>query len=285
MQKFLLKLFSSIPLGILYGFSKPIYYFLFYILRFRRSIVEKNIKNSFPDLSEIERKKLIKKHYLNFIDVAVEILKSISISPHELSKHVQFKNTHLLEEALNNNQTVMLSLAHHCNQEWALLAMTQVLQFPLDGIYKPLHIKWLNDLAIESRSKFNTTLIPAKTCVTELIKRAKQTRIIAIAADQAPRRRDEAYWTEFMNQQTPFYLGLEKIAKLFKYPVFFMELERNSRGQYIASFKKIAEPPYEKSTHEISESFVRAVEEQINAHPEDWLWIHKRWKKTKSIYE
>ena len=285
MNKFLLKKISSLPLGVLYSFSKPIYFLAFHIIRFRRSIVENNIKNSFPNLSDTERKELIKSHYNNYIDVSLEILKSISISSEELEKHVKFENTHLVEEALSNNQTILLSLAHHCNQEWALLAMTQTLKFPLDGIYKPLHISWLNELAIESRSKFNTTLIPAKTCVTELIKRAKQTRIIAIAADQAPRRRDEAYWTSFLNQQTPFYLGLEKIAMLFKYPVFFMELKREGRGQYIASFKELSKPPYEKISHQISEKYVNCVEKQILESPEDWLWIHKRWKKAKSVYD
>ena len=129
------------------------------------------------------------------------------------------------------------------------------------------------------------TLTPAKTCITDLIKRAKQTRIIAIAPDQAPRRRDDAYWTTFLYQETPFYLGLEKIATLFKYPVFFMDLERTSRGHYQATFKPLCAPPYEKGSPLISKTYVKAVEEQILRQPEDWLWIHKRWKKEKSLYD
>ena len=84
MNKFLLKKISSLPLGVLYIFSKPIFFILFHIIRFRRSIVENNIKNSFPELSNAERKKLIKSHYVNLIDVSLEILKSISISIEEL---------------------------------------------------------------------------------------------------------------------------------------------------------------------------------------------------------
>jgi len=270
---------------VLYGFSKPVYFLLFYLIRFRRTIVEQNIKNSFPELNEKEQHEIIKKHYANFVEIAIEILKSISISPQELATHVRFENAELLEDVLKSDQTIMLSLAHHCNQEWALLAMTQNLKFPLDGIYKPLHIEWLNELAIESRSKFNTTLIPAKTCVTDLIKRARQTRIIAIAADQAPRRRDDAFWIDFLNQPTPFYTGLEKIATLFKYPVFFMQLKRESRGQYVATFKQIATPPYEKDSEEITKRFAHEIEKQISEQPENWLWIHKRWKKAKSVYD
>ncbi len=285
MKKQLVKSIAALPMPILYALSKPLYFLLFYIVRLKRDIAEKNISASFPNMSKQEHMKLIKNHYKNFSDVILEITKSISINPTQLSKHVEFKNSHLIEEALKQEKPILLALAHHCNQEWAILAASQHFNTPIDGIYKPLHIKWLDELAYESRSRFNITLIPAKTCITDLIKRAKQTRIIAIATDQAPRRRDEAYWTTFMNQDTPFYLGLEKIAALFKYQVFFMELERTSRGRYQANFKHISSPPYEKDSHTITERYARAVEEQIFKRPQDWLWIHKRWKKKKSLYD
>ena len=236
-------------------------------------------------MDSIEQQKLLKRHYLNFCEVVLEITKSISIQPSQLSNHVSFTNTHIITHALEQGQTILLALAHQCNQEWAMLAASRQLNFPIDGIYKPLHLKWLNELAFESRSRFNITLIPAKTCVTDLIKRANQTRIIVIAADQAPRRRDEAYWATFMHQETPFYLGLEKIAILFKYPVFFMQVERLSRGKYQASFKPLANPPYDKDSHMLSRHYVQAVEEQILKQPQDWLWVHRRWKKKKSLYD
>ncbi len=283
MRKFTLKCIAAIPLPILYGLSWSLYILLFYIVRFRRDIAENNIRNSFPKLSKHEHRALLKLHYRNYCDVILEILKTTNLKPEQLKQWVSFKNSEIIEKPLEKNQTIILSLAHQCNLEWATLAASLHTAYPIDGIYKPLHQKWLDELTLESRSKFDITLIPAKTCVTDLIKRAKQTRIIAIAPDQAPRRRDEAYWATFLNQETPFYLGLEKIATLFKYPVFFMQLERTSRGKYQATFKQLAQPPYDKESSLISKSYVQAVEEQILQHPQDWLWIHKRWKKKKSL--
>ena len=285
MRTLILKSFAALPLPVLYSFSWPLYILLFYIIRFRRKIAEQNIINSFPDLDKRDHQALLKQHYRNFCDVILEVIKTIHISPEQLLNHVEFKNSEIIENVLKNDQTVVLALAHHCNQEWAMLAASQHFNYPIDGIYKPLHQKWLNELALESRSKSNITLTPAKTCITDLIKRAKLTRMIAIAPDQAPRRRDDAYWTTFLHQDTPFYLGLEKIATLFKYPVFFMQLERTGRGQYIATFKQLAHPPYEKDSMLIASKYVKAVEEQIIKQPQDWLWIHKRWKKKKSLYD
>ena len=285
MRKLTLKCIAAIPLPILYSLSWPLYILLFYIVRFRRNVAENNIRNSFPKLSKHEHRVLLKHHYRNYCDVILETLKTINLKPEQLNERISFKNSEIIEKPLEENQTIILSLAHHCNLEWATLAASQHFAYPIDGIYKPLHQKWLNQLMLESRSKFDITLIPAKTCVTDLIKRAKQTRIIAIAPDQAPRRRDEAYWTTFLNQETPFYLGLEKIATLFKYPVFFMQVERIGRGRYQATFKQLAQPPYDKESSLVSELYAQAVEEQILQQPQDWLWIHKRWKKKKSLYD
>ncbi len=285
MRKFTLKCIAAIPLPILYSVSRPLYFLLYYIVRYRRNIAENNIRNSFPELNDSEAKALLKLHYRNFCDVIIEMLKTVNLKPEELNNHVNFKNSKVLEESLKSGQTIILALAHQCNMEWATIATCQQLNFPMDGIYKPLHQKWLNELTLESRSRYGITLLPAKTCITDLIKRAKQTRIIAIAPDQAPRRRDDAYWTTFLNQETPFYLGLEKIATLFKYPVFFMDVERTGRGQYLATFKQLTDPPYEKESSLVSKTYVEAVENQILKQPQDWLWIHKRWKKKKSLYE
>ena len=285
MQKLIIKPIAAIPLPILYCFSWPLYIFLFYIIRFKRKIAEKNIDNSFPNLNTAEKKTVLKKHYKNYSEVFFEIIHSIHMAPEKLLDHVSFENCDEIETYLQQDQTVLLTLAHQSNLEWAILAANQKLDFPLDNIYKPLHTKWADELVLESSKRFNITLTPAKTCVTELIKRAKLTRIVAITPDQAPRRRDDAYWTTFLNQETPFYLGLEKIATLFKYPVFFMSFERIARGKYKAKFNLLCTPPYEKDSNIVLKKYVHAVEQQILQQPHDWLWTHKRWKKKKSVYE
>ena len=270
---------------VLYGLSRPLYLLLFYILRFRKKTAEDNIRNSFPEFDVPERTALLKNHYRRLCETALEITRSLAMPPSKLEQHVSFTNLAVIQQALQHNQTVLLAMAHHCNPVWAVLAAGQQLGTPVDSIYKPPHLAWLDNLTLKSLSRFNITPVPAKTCVTDLIRRSANTRAIAIVADQAPKRSDQAYWTRFMHQDTPFYLGLEKIAQLFRYPVFFMDLKRVSRGRYEASFRQLATPPYDKHSHVISESFARAVENQILQSPQDWLWTHRRWKRIKSLYD
>ena len=77
-------------------------------------------------MNESEQKKLLKQHYRNFSEISIEIIKSISMQPSELLKHVSFENSELLEQALQQKQTIVLALAHHCNQEWAMLPLPSI---------------------------------------------------------------------------------------------------------------------------------------------------------------
>ena len=284
LSKSLLKLLSALPMSWLYGLSGPFYLLLFYILRFRKKIAKDNVRRAFPDMHPAQQTALVRDFYKNLSDVALEITRSLSMPPSELQRCVTFTNLELILQPLKRNQTILLASAHHCNPVWAILALGQHLETPLDGIYKPLHLAWMDELVLESLSRFNLTPVPAKTCTAELIRQAANIRAIAIVADQVPRRRDKAYWTTFLHQDTPFYLGLEKIASMFKYPVYFMSQKRTGRGRYEASFQELALPPYEKDSHFISEHYARAVERQILQSPADWLWTHRRWKRKRPLY-
>ena len=285
MSKSLLKTVSVLPMSLLYRLSGPFYLLLFYILRFRKKIARDNIRRSFKDMGKTWQSRVLKKHYRNLCHVTLEIARSLAMPPADLERRVRFTNLEVIREPLRNNQPVLLAMAHHCNPVWAILALGQHLDKPVEGIYQPLHVDWLNELTLESLSRFNITPLPARTCTAQLIRRATDPRAIAIVADQAPRGRDKAYWTNFLHQDTPFYLGLEMIAKMFRYPVYFMALKRTKRGRYEASFLELASPPYEKDSHLISEHYARAVERQVLEAPQDWLWTHRRWKKKKSLYD
>ena len=285
MSKSLLKTLSVLPMSWLYRLSGPFYLLLFYIFRFRKKIARDNIRRSFKDMGPTWQSRVLKKHYRNLCDITLEIARSLAMPPAELERRVSFTNLEVIREPLRNNQPVLLATAHHCNPVWAILALGQHLDKPVEGIYQPLHVDWLNELTLESLSRFNVTPLPARTCTAQLIRRATDPRAIAIVADQAPRGRDKAYWTNFLHQDTPFYLGLEMIAKMFRYPVYFMALKRTKRGRYEASFLELASPPYEKDSHLICEHYARAVETQVLESPQDWLWTHRRWKKKKSLYD
>jgi KDO2-lipid IV(A) lauroyltransferase len=280
----LLKILSRLPLPALYVGAFPLYLLIYYVLRLRKHVVYTNLSNAFPDKRPQEIKKLAKNFYRNYSDVVVEMIKAITIDAEELDRRITITNQQEVEEFLNSGQSVIVMMAHHCNLEWLMLACCIKLNHPMDAVYKPLHNKYLDKLMLESRSRFGGHPISAKNTLQEIIKRKDMVRCFAIAPDQTPRAGDDKHWTQFLNQDTAFFIGVEKLARLTKYPVLFLGMKRITRGIYEASIKPLAVPPYTEPLETITQHYAQAVETQILSSPSDWLWSHKRWKHKKPIY-
>ena len=103
-----------------------------------------------------------------------------------------------------------------------------------------------------------------------------------IAGDQTPTDTEINYWTPFLNQETPVFLGTEKISKIMDLPVIFFDNQRVKRGFYEVELKLITDKPKETAEYEITEAHVRLLESTINNHPDNWLWSHRRWKHKRS---
>ena len=280
-----IKFLSILPLPILYGLSWIAYIFLFYILAVRKNLTLQNLEKSFVNLSDTERLQIAKNHYKSTCMVIAETIKAINLSKEQIKQRVQFKNLDLLDQYLSNNQSIIIVTAHFCNFEWALLACAQHSNYPVDIIYRTQRVPWLEKLFFDLRSQFGITPLPMETCITDSVKRAKITRVIAMAADQSPKQNDTPYWQIFLNRDTAFHTGTEKIAKAFKYPILFMSLKRQQKGYYEASFKILAEPPYTLAPNEIMQRYIRELETLVKDSPKDWLWSYRRWKMIKPVYD
>jgi KDO2-lipid IV(A) lauroyltransferase len=87
-----------------------------------------------------------------------------------------------------------------------------------------------------------------------------------------------------LGRDTAFFTGPEKLARLLKAPLVFAHMQRVRRGYYRVRFEVLAIPPYPQPDGELMERYIRALETQIRAAPQDWVWVYKRWKYRKSVY-
>lgn len=114
----------------------------------------------------------------------------------------------------------------------------------------------------------------------EIIKLRRDNKRVAVGmiTDQSPNINEAHYWTTFLNQDTGFMDGAERIAKLMDFPVFYCELKKQDRGYCNVQFDLITETPKETADGEITELFARRLEQTIYREPAYWFWSHKRWK-------
>jgi Kdo2-lipid IVA lauroyltransferase/acyltransferase len=280
----MIKLLSRVPMRALYALSNFLYWLAFYVVRHRRQVIREQLAKVFPDSTDAERELVHKQFLRNFCDVLVEVLKSASMSEDDMRAHVQVMNLDAARRYLDAGQSVMLVTSHLCNWEWLLHGVTLHLGYPLDAAYKPLHDQWAERLMLKVRSRFGARLVPAKELLADFLRRRGVVRAVAMNADQAPVSTDKRYWTQFLGQDTAFYVGAEQIARATRLPMLYLVMRRVRRGFYQVELKPLWDGREITEPNTVTERYARACEIDVLASPADWLWSYRRWRLKKPLY-
>lgn len=278
------RLLSHVPFTLLYLLADFLGWLAFRVFPYRDEVVRANLSQCFPELDESGMRDIRRRYYGGFAHVLVEVIKSATLSGAKIRRRVRIVGIEQPRALLAQGQSVLLAAAHQCNWEWMLLALSLELGFPLDAAYKPLVDSWAEREMKKVRSRFGSRLIPAKDLLADIIKRGKVARAVAMVADQEPTTSEHKHWTRFLNRDTAFYMGPEEIARVTRFPVFFIGMKRTARGFYELRFVPLSSPEESLKPGELTERYVRLVEQQIREAPPDWPWSHKRWKLKKSLY-
>jgi KDO2-lipid IV(A) lauroyltransferase len=281
-MRLLLRALALLPLPILYALGDGLHFLVFHVVRWRVPLARRNLEGAFPGMPAAERERILRDSYRNLARTLMEAIWGYRASGGALLARVAYENAEVIEAYKAARVSLVLMTAHTCNWEWLLLASGERFAFPIDAIYKPLALKGVDRYVRDARSRFGGHPIPFKDFLFELMRRAHQPRAYAMVADQTPTKKMPKYWTRFLNRDTAFYLGPEKIARYLDAPVLYVEMTRVGRGYYSVRFHVLAEPPYDDdSGPAIAEAYARGLEATIRARPADWLWIHNKWKYAK----
>jgi len=278
----LFKLISWLPFWLLYLISDMMAFFAENVFRYRRAVILKNLRNSFPDKSEDELKKIKSIYYRNLTDVALETFKLLSISKEEFTNRIKILNVEKVNNLYEKNISVIATTSHLCNWEWMLAICAVHFKPSIDAVYQKIKNRFFEKLMLGIRSRFGSIPVEKNLVFRESLKKRNTPHVIALVADQSPPRSDEqVIWTPFLNQDTAFYAGMARLAKSFKWPIIFGEMRRLDRGYYEMEFKDICDAPEDYTDEQIINKYAEMVEQSIRKNPESWLWSHNRWKRTR----
>lgn len=276
----LLYFISILPFPVLYFFSDILYLILFYILKYRRTVVSINLQNAFPEKSKDELKKIEKKFYQYLADLIFETIKLFTISEEEIKKRFAIVNFQEITKYLDNGKSVIAVSGHYGNWEMGPLAVAMALKNKLLVVYKPLSDKRFDHLINTIRARFGAIMVPMKQTLRKIVEYKEQAHLLVLVGDQTPTREESNYFTPFLNQATAVFLGVEKIAKKTNNPVIYFTIKRIKRGYYECLIKPLIDNPEGTMDYEITEAHTRELEKNIRLEPQYWLWSHKRWKFT-----
>ena len=280
-------LLSLLPLSVLYVLSDILFVLAYYVLRYRKRLVRKNLMDSFPEKKKSEIIKIEKGFYLFLCDYIVESMKLLTMSKKNLQRRMVFKGTETVDEIIADGQSCAIYLGHYCNWEWITSLPLYVTKDAQCGqIYHPLENKDFDRLFLRLRERMGAVCIPmAETLrrIVEFKKKGKQV-VVGYISDQVPYWNNIHYWTNFLHHDTPVLTGTERIAKSANHAVFYMDVKCVRRGYYECEFKLITREPKKYKDFELTEIYFRELEKTIQRDPKYWLWSHNRWKRTREEF-
>lgn len=255
------------------------YVLLYKIVGYRKKVVFKNLKNSFPNKTEKELKIIAQKFYKNLCELIFETIKIQSIKYDDLNLKVKLNESFLqVENYLKNQKSVIVVMGHQGNWELIGAAFAQKIPQILKSVYYPLKNKKMDNWLLQLRSKFGNEMYSSKEVLRKMIINKNHTTLNAFIADQTPSY-DQCLWINFLNQTTPVFMGPEKLAKKFNYPVFYAQTLKTKKNNYIVHFYQICDKANETEDGFITQQFMKLLEQSIIKQPDTWLWSHKRWKR------
>ena len=264
--------------------SDGVYLILYYIIRYRRALVRKNLMASFPEKDETEIKETERQFYHWLCDYFAETIKLLSISDKALLKRFEIRGLEQVERVFDEGRNCAGILGHYCNWEWLSATGRTFKRHPqavIGLIYHPLYNEAFDRLFLDLRSSHGGVCVPKNDILRYLINYRRENRrsLFGYISDQSPKWENMHLWVNFLNHDTPVFTGAERIMQKMNDAVFYVDMERPCRGKYICTYRLITAEAAKEPEFAITRRFFEMLETSIRRQPAFYLWTHNRWKR------
>lgn len=275
-------LISLLPLSLLYLISDIAYIVVFYLVSYRKKIVFDNISEAFPEKSIKDIHLISRQFYKHFCDNIFETIKLLTISQTSLLKRYQITNPELVNKLFDEKKNVIQYMAHYANWEWnAVLPL--LIKYKVLTFYQTLRNSKIDELTKKVRERFGIVASESEKGFKTMLgfwKKGINTYTLMVG-DQSPHVGRDKHWIKFLNHDTAFLTGTDRIARKFDHIIIFPFIKKVKRGYYQIELIVLQENSKDSLHGEIIENFARQLEKNIYHDPALWLWSHRRWKLNK----
>jgi KDO2-lipid IV(A) lauroyltransferase len=258
---------------------------LFRALPFRRRVVLDNLRRVFgaavPD-AEIER--LAQSHYAHLGRLAVEFFKFRWLSDEKKRALVRVENLQSFIDAFEKNKGVLILTGHFGNWEVATVAGIQ--SYPqvhgrFHFVRRPIKPRWLDTLVTRRFNKAGFGVVGKRGSLDRIVALLEAGDVIVFPFDQHAHRPD-GIDVEFFGHPAGTFKSLAIIALATGSPVLPAASWREPDGRHVLRFEDPLQVVEHDNTTEAirrtTRAFNAALERMILRHPEQWYWVHRRWK-------
>ena len=269
--------FRLTPFFIIYFYADILYFILYYVVGYRKKIVNSNLKTAFPEKDEKEITKIQKKYFKHLAIITLESFKFFSLKKNKLLKRVKILNPEIEKNFFKQKQDLIFASGHIGNWELGTSFAPLALSYELFIMYKPLKNKYIDRYVNKLRTVNNSRLVSINTPVFKYFKGDKPKALVMLG-DQNPSNLKKAIWINFLNTLTACLHGIEKYSKRYNLPIVYFSFIRKKKGYYEVNLETIVSSPKSEPQGYITYKYMKRLEQDILQYPEYWLWSHKRWK-------
>ena len=274
------KFFQLLGLNLSRRFSFLIAVLFYYIIPIRKKTVLENLHNAFPNYDEKKLKSIAFGSYKSFAIALAEILYIPAMSKEDIKKQVDCNNVELIREKYEENKGVILLSAHFGNWEFMATSLAAQLNIPISVVIKPQRNPYVTNWMNKARTKWNNEIVPLGISIRQTYQTIKDKKIVAMVADQ--RGPEESIKINFFGRNLTVLTGPAALSLKTGAPILYGISVRQDDYSYKSVMTEISNENLPESNEEkikeLSQRHMAYLEGYIRKYPEQWLWMHKRWK-------
>jgi KDO2-lipid IV(A) lauroyltransferase len=255
-------------------------FIFFYFIPIRKKTTIQNLSFAFSDLSKKKIKKIAFGSYKSFITALIEILYMPYMSRLDIEKAVVCVNKELIQRRYYENKGLILLSAHFGNWEYVAASVSAQVKIPFHVIVKSQRNPYVNDWLNRARTLWSNKVVPLGISIRQVYAELKEKNIVAMVADQ--RGPVEGIRVNFFGRKASVYSGPAILALKTDAPIVYGITVRQPDYSYVTELHEISKEnlpyDYEEKVIELSQRHTSFLEKYIREYPEQWLWMHKRWK-------
>lgn len=254
--------------------------FAFHVLRFREEVTLSNLRRCFPEKSDAELKQIAAGAFESVGIALMELVWLPRMSLEQMKNEVRFDRPELVREVHARGNGLLLLTAHFGSWEFLAQGFHVTLGIPLNMLVKTQTNKLVDRSINRRRMLFGNKVIAMETSLREVLRALRDGEVVGIAADQAAPK--ENVPIEFFGTMVPTHLGPAVLSLKMNSPILAFFPIRQADGSYHVSVVQVPSDDLKGQTDEnvieLTRRHVKITEDVIRRFPEQWMWMHKRWK-------
>jgi KDO2-lipid IV(A) lauroyltransferase len=264
-------------------FLKGLSFLVYRLDKKHKHIINANLNLAFGDkLTQLQRDAIGKRTFYNLTQTIIGFMRRSGKSKEELLENVTFKNEHILQNAIDDHKKIIFVTGHYSNWELLPPAITSKFGITLVGIGRQLDSLLMDKVLIKNREQFGVEMLYRRGGIKGSIKALKEGKAIGLLLDQHLGARQGGIEVNFFNYKAMHSPAASVLARNFEADMIPAYISTDDYKHYVVTFY---EPILFTKTDnkdadllKMTQAQANIMQEVITNKPEEWFWVHKRWK-------